>query len=328
MKILKDIQMTFLKYDLEVLVRKDHKLRKVEKLVSFIIIAKRFSKLAKELGRKGYGIEVGIRCLFLQFFYDLSDRQLEERLNDDIAFRWFCGFSIKEDTPDHTYFCRIRKLLGTKNIGRIFHMINEKAKRNGILRDVFTFVDAQAIKVKETTWNERDKALKDGEDALNNKNVKNYSADKDARFGCKGKTKFWFGFKRHTSVDMGSGLIKKTAITSANVPDQKGLKHICPDQGMVFADKSYCLKEAQEEMKKNGCHSGAILKNNMKNKNKYKDKWISSVRAPYESTFSILKNRSRYRGIAKTQFQNFMESIAFNIKRLITINSPPLFCGA
>ena len=81
-------------------------------------------------------------------------------------------------------------------------------------------------------------------------------------------------------------------------------------------------------MKQKGCHSGAILKNNMKNKNKQKDKWISSVRSPYESTFSKLKNKTRYKGIAKAQLQNFMEAITFNIKRLIQINSPPLFQGA
>ncbi len=95
MKLLKDNQMTFLKYDLDILVRKDHKLRKVEELVSFILFAKKFANLSFAIGRKGYGIEVGIRCLFLQFFYDLSDRQLEERLSDDISFRWFCGFSIE-----------------------------------------------------------------------------------------------------------------------------------------------------------------------------------------------------------------------------------------
>ena len=218
---------------------KNHKLRKVDELVSFSIIARSFDKFSKELGRKGYGIEVGIKSLFLQFFYDLSDRQCEERLAYDMAFRWFCGFSIDEKTPDHTYFCRVRSVLGTKNIGRIFNRINKKAKHNGILSDVFTFVDAQAIKSKETTWTERDKALKEGEQALNNQNIGKYSADKDARFGCKGKDKFWFGFKRHSSVDMKSGLIKKTAITKANTPDQKGLKHVCPNQGMIFADNEH-----------------------------------------------------------------------------------------
>ena len=197
-----------------------------------------------------------------------------------------------------------------------------------IMRNVFTFVDASKIITKETTWAERDKALKKGEEALNNDNIKKYSADKDARFGCNGKNKFWFGYKRHNSVDMGSGLIKKVAVTPANISDADGLKHTCPDEGMIFADKGYCISKAQKIMKAKKCHSGAILKNNMKAKNRDKDKWISRTRSPFENVFSKNNNRARYRGLAKIQTQAFMEAIVFNVKRLLVINAPPLFVGA
>lgn len=320
--------MTFIKYDLETLVRQNHVLRKVNEIIFFKEIANQFKDLEIGAGRDGYGLEVGIKTIFLQFFYDLSDREMEWNLSDDMAFRWFCCFSIEEKTPDHSFFGRIRKLLGTKRIGQIFELINKKASKQGILKNVFTFVDASSIKVKETTWEERDKAIKDGEEALNNHNIEQYSADKDARFGCKGKNKFWFGYKRHTSVDMGSGMIKKTATTPANTTDQAGFKYICPDEGMVIADKSYCLNEAQHEMDAHGCHSGTILKNNMKNKNKDKDRWLSQVRAPFEMVFSKLSKHARYRGLAKIQMQNFLECIIFNVKRLISLNSPPLFVGA
>jgi len=181
-----------------------------------------------------------------------------------MSLKWFCGFSINEATPDHSYFGRIRKALGAAKISMIFEKIKEQSKSDGIMREIFTFVDATTIVAKNTTWDERDKAIKEGEDKLNNKNVDKYSADKDARFGCKGKDKFWYGYKRHTSVDMTSGLIRKVAVTPANVTDQAGLDHVCPSGGMVFADKQYCCKRAQITMKANGCHSGAILKNNMK----------------------------------------------------------------
>jgi IS5 family transposase len=328
MKLLQESQMTFIKYDLELLVKKDHILRKVQNLIAFDAIANKFKDLEKETGRPGHGVEVGIRSIFLQFFFDLSDREMEDGLTDNIAYRWFCGYSLEESTPDHTFFCRIRKTLGTKRIGKIFELINKQAEKNGILRRVFTFVDASSIKTKETTWVERDKAIAQGEEALNNENVGRYSADSDARFGCKGKNKFWYGFKRHISRDMGSGLIKKTAVTKANVPDQKGLELICPDEGMIFGDKSYCLKEAQTAMQQNGCHSGAILKNNMKKKNKDKDRWISGLRSPYESVFSKLSKWARYRGLVKVQMQSFLEAIVFNVKTLITLNSPPLIVGA
>lgn len=320
--------MTIMKYDLDAIVRPDQELRKVNKTVDFAKIARKYIELKTEVGRKGYGLDTGIKCLFLQFYYDLSDRELENRLRYDIAFRWFCGINLDEETPDHTFFCRIRAALGTGRIGQVFKNITQKAEEKGIVRKVFTFVDATAIKTKETTWAERDKALADGAQKLNNENVKDYSADKDARFGCKGKDKFWYGYKAHVSVDMGSGLIQAAAVTPANVPDQDGLKLICPQGGMVVGDKAYCLKPAQETMAARGCHSGALLKNNMKEKNKDKDRWLTKVRSPFESVFSKWEHRARYRGIAKVQLQIFMEAIVFNLKRLIAIDSPPLFAGA
>ena len=58
-----------------------------------------------------------------------------------------------------------------------------------------------------------------------------------SRFGAKSKNKFWFGYKKHVSVDMQSGLINKVAITHANVIDSKGFKNVTPKQGAVYADK-------------------------------------------------------------------------------------------
>lgn len=320
--------MLFLNYDLNKIVRQDHPLREVTRLVEFRDIAVRYWKKLKTIGRRGYGLDIGIKCLFLQFWYDLSDRQLEERLKDDNGFRWFCGFGLEDQTPDHTYFGRIRTLLGADNIGKIFRLIMDRTKDKKIMRQVFTFVDATAIKAKETTWAERDKALAQGEEKLNNSNIDDYSADKDARFGCKGKDKFWFGYKAHTSVDMGSGLIKSVAVTPANVPDQDGLKLICPDGGMVIGDKAYCLKSAREAMAVKGCHSGAVMRNNMKGKNKDKDRWLTSVRAPFESVFARRQYRARYRGLVKVQLQALMEAVVFNVRRLLAIKAPPLFAGA
>lgn len=146
--------------------------------------------------------------------------------------------------------------MGANRIWQVFKNIMQKVEEKGIVIKVFTFVDTTAVKTKETTWQERDKAIEDGAESLNNTNIENYSADKDARFGCKGKDKFWYGYKKHVNADMGSGLIQKVAVTPANISDQSGLKHICPDDIMVFADKAYYLKEAREAMRAQGCHSG------------------------------------------------------------------------
>jgi hypothetical protein len=44
---------------------------------------------------------------------------------------------------------------------------------------------------------------------------------------------------------MGSGMISKVAITSANVIDSKGFKHVVPSFGPVYANKGYCDKNAK-----------------------------------------------------------------------------------
>ena len=326
MKILKEEQMTFMRYDLEELVRENHVLRKINTLINFKILARNHKNLATTVGRKGYGVEVGIRSLLLQFYYDLSDRQLEERLTDDIAFRWFCGFNLDEATADHTYFCRIRKALGTKGIGDIFKRIVTESKKNNLIKNIFTFVDSSTIIAKETTWTERDKALAAKETTINNTNISKYSADKDARFGCKGKNKFWFGYKRHSAVDMGSGIITKVVATPANISDVHGLYHICPWESMVCADKGYVTKACELLLQSWHCYSGIIRKNNMKDKNKDKDRWLTKLRAPFENIFSHTKKRTRYKGLAKIQMQVFLEALVFNIKRLLVLGVERLFC--
>jgi IS5 family transposase len=325
MKLRRNQQMSFYDLDLKDQIKGRHELWDIEKIIGFSTLVYQLRSLEKKLGRSGYGVEVGLRSLYLQFHYDLSDRELELRLRFDLAFKWFCGFTAFQKTPDHTYFCRFRKAAGTKRIGKIFKTLVKRSKDAGIMRSVFQFVDATAIIAKNTTWAERDKAIKDGEEKLNNHNIEQYSADSQARFGCKGKSKFWFGFKGHAGVDMGSNMIERVAVTPANISDQEGFKHVCPREGqMVFGDKAYSLKKAQLLMTKWGATSAAILKQNMRGKNKDLDRWRSGVRAPFEGIFSKFEKRARYKGLAKVQLQLFMDALVWNVKRLVQINPPPL----
>ena len=145
------------------------------------------------------------------------------------------------------------------------------------------------------------------------------SHDKEARISCKGKDKYWYGYKKHVCVDMQSGLINKVAITPANTTDAKGMKHVCPEQGAIYADKAYCTKAVRWQRL-----FAAIKKNNMKNKNKDLNRWITGIRSPDEHVFSRQNKRVRYRGVAKNQFAAFMEATCFNLKRLAVLD-PPTF---
>jgi len=304
---------------IEKIVKEDHVFRKLNKIIDFKKLISPYRKLYSDTGAEGIDVIKGFKALLIQFWEDYSDREMEKVLEENVAIKWFCGFALLEKTPDHSYFGKLRKRLGTKNLADIFNNINKELRSRGLFGDVFKFIDASSIVTKTALWEERDKAIKNGEEKLNNQNVKNYVADKDARWGAKSKNNIWFGYKRHHNVDMRFGLIDKVAVTPANVPDPKVLKNIITKNSMIFMDKIYDQKKAYQILKANSCHSGIIMKNNNKLKNKDLDSWKSKIRMPFESNFSKLRKKAKFRGQVKVLFQCFSEAIVHNLKKATVI---------
>jgi IS5 family transposase len=310
---------------LEDLVPKQHSYRRFASIWSFKHVEKKLKKIETTNPNKGFGMLILFKCLLLQFLENLSDRELERYLQENNAAKWFCQFSLRGETPDHTVFSKARKKIGTHSLSKIFAHLRDQLKNQGFMNEVFTFIDASHLIAKADLWKERDRAIQAKYEKLNNQTLPKVSCDKQARIGCKGKNKYWYGYKQHISVDMQTGLINKIAVTPANKTDSKGLKHVCPSQGAIYADKGYCTKPARQAATRNQCHLAAILKNNMKSKNRDKDFWHSGLRSPYERVFSKRNKRVRYRGVAKNQFTMFMEAICFNLKRLLVLDPPNLF---
>lgn len=304
---------------LDGLVSSAHPYRKFESVIDLSALSKPLKALYSDQGRPELGADRAFRMLILQFLEDVSDREMERFMAENLAAKWFCGFGLSEKTPDHSFFGGFRKRLGTQRLMDIFNRLRASLKAAGLIREVFTFVDASQLVSKLSTWDDRDRAIAKGLEKFNNDTAPKVAADKQARFGAKGKDKFWYGYKEHTSVDMQSGLINKVAATPANVDDAKGLRHVCPSQGAVYADKGYCTAPAQNALKRKGCHSAAIKKNNMTGKNRDKDRWLSKMRAPYERVFSKRPKRVRYRGQAKVQFQVVCNALGHNLKRLVAL---------
>lgn len=301
------------------LVEADHPFRYLSEHFNFIELAGSLAKCYSELGATGIAVEKGFKALLVQFWEDYSDREMELALRLNIGVRWFCGFGLMEDTPDHSYFGKLRKRIGASRLAEIFNRVNEAMKKKSLFGEVFTFLDASSIITKTALWEERDKAIKAGQDKLNNAIVSDYAADKDAKWGAKSKNNIWFGYKRHNAVDMRFGLIAKVAVTPANVPDYKAVKYICPKQGMVFDDKGYDYPEADMWIRANGCAPATLRKNNNRRKNFDLDKWRSKVRMPFESTFSKQSKRAKYRGQVKVLFQCFAEAMVYNLKKAVAI---------
>ena len=79
-------------------------------------------------GRDPWDPVLMFKLVFLQFLYDLSDRQLEEQATWNLMFKCFLGLSAEELHPDHNTLCRFRQRLGAEEFQRLFNQVVEQAR--------------------------------------------------------------------------------------------------------------------------------------------------------------------------------------------------------
>jgi transposase len=100
--------------DLEQRVRQDHPLRAIRSLTDAALAALSadFAALYSEMGRASIPPEKLLRAMLLQAFYSVrSERQLMERLEFDLLFRWFVGIGVDDPVWDHSTFSKNRDRL-------------------------------------------------------------------------------------------------------------------------------------------------------------------------------------------------------------------------
>ncbi|MEO7221205.1 MAG: IS5 family transposase [Devosia sp.] len=109
--------------DLEARVRQDHPLRVIRLLVNAVLaqMEREFAGLYSALGRPSIAPEKLLRAMLLQAFYSIrSERQLIERLEFDLLFRWFVGLGVDDAVWDHSVFSKNRDRLLAGDIAAKF----------------------------------------------------------------------------------------------------------------------------------------------------------------------------------------------------------------
>ena len=100
--------------DLEKRVRLDHPLRAIRVLTDSALetLSGDFAALYSGLGRASIAPGMLLRAMLLQAFYSVrSERQLMERLEFDLLFRWFVGLGMDDPVWDHSTFSKNRDRL-------------------------------------------------------------------------------------------------------------------------------------------------------------------------------------------------------------------------
>jgi IS5 family transposase len=277
----------------------------------------RFEKLLAHLrdedgpGRPGYPVLVLFKALLLQALYGLSERELEEALNDRLSFRRFAGLSLEEAVPDHTVLNRFRnRLIAEGLLDKLFGELDRQLDKAGMILKRGTMLDASLIEAVSAP------PTKDRP-----------SPDPDARFARRqGRSGWSFGYKAHVGVDEGSGLIRSLITTPANVNDTVPADELIRgDERAVWADAAYDTHARRARLKAQGRKPRIARRPNKHHPDlpprlKRYNRLIARRRAAVETTFATLKRRMRltsirYVGLAKAGGQLLMAAIAFNMRR-------------
>ena len=317
------------------LIPEDHFLRRVSQVIDFSFV----DELCEELyhqqgaGRNPLCPSQLFKMLFLGFVYHISDRDLEEQINDRISFKWFLGLSAEEAAPDHSSLTVFRERLGEENFRGIFNKIVQTAKEKGLKDEKLKMVDATHLEANAN----RHKAYEKKDDNDPTDSMHKYSSDPDARVGYKTKDKPFYGYKSHEIIDTKVGIIEDVIVSPGNESDTpyfpELIKNLEP-QTAVTADQAYETAYHEFLCKQKNLIPYLAIKSNRKDPFKQREKEnpkyqaALKIRSLYERTFGEAKQwhglrRCRWRGLAKTTVQCLLTATVQNIKRIVTYAKGP-----
>src|SRR5215207_217236 len=151
--------------DLERRVRPDHPLRLIRSIVDAALIemSAEFDALYPRAGRDSIPPERLLRALLLQALYSIrSERQLVERLDFDLLFRWFVGLGVDDPVWDATTFTKNRdRLLAGEVASRFLATVLAQPKVRTLLSTEHFSVDGTLLEACASTKSFRPK---DGSD--------------------------------------------------------------------------------------------------------------------------------------------------------------------
>jgi transposase len=266
--------------DVEARIPAQHPLRAMRRLTNAALVGldRAFSGLYEGIGRPSIPPERLLRAVLLQLLYSLrSERQLVERLEFDMLFRWFVGLSIDEKVFDASTFSKNRDRLLTHEIAQEFlSSLLALPEVKGLLSAEHFSVDGTLLKAWASMKSFRPKGSSDegpgngpGEPPpgrngeVDFRNIKRSNAthasttDKDARLYRKGAgQESRLSYLGHVLMENRNGLVAAAEATLATGTAEREaaarLSERLPKGATLGADKGYDAEAFVEGLKARG----------------------------------------------------------------------------
>ena len=339
--------------DLEARVRVDHPLRAIRAIVNEALSAleREFSALYSPLGRPSIAPEKLLRAMLLQAFYSIrSERQLMERLEYDLLFRWFVGLGVDDPAWDHSVFSKNRdRLLEGAIAGKFLAAVLDRPGVKKLLSTDHFSVDGTLIEAWASMKSFKPKDGSDDPPAGGGRNSEaNFhgkkrsnathasTTDPEARLYRKGPGKeAKLCFIGHGLMENRSGLLVDACLTRADGHAERVAALLMieswadrPSAITLGADKAYDTEDFVNELRtmKATPHVAQNTSNRssaIDGRTTRHDGYAVSqrIRKRIEEAFGWIKTvagqeKTRYRGVGRVGFAFTFAAAAYNLVRL------------
>lgn len=312
-----------------------------------------------EYGPTPYAPDKILRMLLIPYLFNISEREAESVVKFNLLAKYFVGLGVDELPPDNSTLTvfkeRLLKAQGQKAWESIFNKIIIFAKKRGIVFGKLQIIDSTHTTADVNLKKDKERQKKEGK----------LPRDKEATFKTKGQKEALtnngkkvmvkdtiYGFKAHTSLNQGTGLITSLKITTAKEDDGKHFQALVEKderigiidtkqtdtlkQNIYTADKAYDDGDNHEYLKEKNLVSAIILKETRINKkDSHKEPWLEMIASPayqestpkrkqIEKKFGEEKkhhgfDHCRYLGLKKYAIQAYLTAMAVNLKRIMLL---------
>ncbi|MGH2618096.1 MAG: transposase, partial [Thermomicrobiales bacterium] len=137
---------------LEDLVPVNHFYRHLEAKLDLSFVRQWVHDLYAERGRPSIDPVIFFKLQLIMFFEGIrSERQLIANASLNLAHRWYLGYALDEDLPDHSSLTRIRQRLGIDIFQRFFERIVDLCQEAGLIWGRELYFDATRVRADAGT---------------------------------------------------------------------------------------------------------------------------------------------------------------------------------
>ena len=130
----------------EKLIPKDHHLRQVKAVIDFEFVREEVkSGYSERMGRTAIDPVRMFKLGYLQYHYNLSDRQVIAEAQVNVAYRYFLDLSLESELPVPSLLSQFRRRLGPEGYKRLFDGIVSQGRREGLVKDRLRLKDATHV---------------------------------------------------------------------------------------------------------------------------------------------------------------------------------------